>query len=196
MGCGAFGRSDEGAATEASRRSRSRHTSSYSWNKGCSCSSFRNSSRRSRSALIRSVIILSPQNLKRKLLVARRAACKDRPRGRGVRNRSTPQVSGLRFAPRGPILAPEIGRKIRIHRFSRIAPTGVPAYGKFVDSPLEGDGFEPSVPRHNKLCVARLACRAGRSGVADYGPARGDQAKGIPLGHIHDAVQADIDVPS
>jgi len=24
----------------------------------------------------------------------------------------------------------------------------------FADSPLEGDGFEPSVPRHNKLCVA------------------------------------------
>ena len=25
---------------------------------------------------------------------------------------------------------------------------------KFVDSPQEGDGFEPSVPRRNKLCVA------------------------------------------
>ena len=37
---------------------------------------------------------------------------------------------------------------------------------------------------------------AGRSGVADYGPARGDQAKGIPLRHLYDAVQADIDVPS
>jgi hypothetical protein len=23
------------------------------------------------------------------------------------------------------------------------------------DPPLEGDGFEPSVPRHNKLCLAR-----------------------------------------
>jgi hypothetical protein len=44
---GAFGRGDEGIETEASRRSRSRHTSSYSWNAGCSCSSFRNSSRRS-----------------------------------------------------------------------------------------------------------------------------------------------------
>jgi len=43
----------------------------------------------------------------------------------------------------------------------------------------------------------RLACRAGKSGcVAEYGPALGDQEKGIPLGHLHDAVQADIDVPS
>jgi len=42
----------------------------------------------------------------------------------------------------------------------------------------------------------RLACRAGRSGVAEYGPAHGDQVKGIPLRHLHDAVRADIDVPS
>ena len=39
--------------------------------------------------------------------------------------------------------------------------------------------------------------RAGKSGcVAKYGPARGDQVKGIPLRHHHDAVRADIDVPS
>ena len=42
----------------------------------------------------------------------------------------------------------------------------------------------------------RLACRAGRSSVAEYGPAHGDQAKGIPLRHLHDAVQTDIDVLS
>jgi hypothetical protein len=42
----------------------------------------------------------------------------------------------------------------------------------------------------------RLACRAGRSGVAEYGPAHGDQAKGIPFRHLHDAVRADIDVLS
>ena len=42
----------------------------------------------------------------------------------------------------------------------------------------------------------RLACRAGRSSVAEYGPARGDHVKGIPLRHLHDAVRADIDVPS
>ena len=83
--CGAFGRRDEGVETEASRRSRSRHTSSYSWNKGCSCSSFRSSSRRSRSALIRSVIRYSCSNeLKRKLLVARKAACKDRQPSAGA----------------------------------------------------------------------------------------------------------------
>ena len=41
-----------------------------------------------------------------------------------------------------------------------------------------------------------LACRPGRSGVAEYGPARGDQVKGIPLRHLHDAVRADVDVPS
>jgi hypothetical protein len=35
-----------------------------------------------------------------------------------------------------------------------------------------------------------------RSGVGEYGPAQGDQAKGIALRHLHDAVQADIDVPS
>jgi len=42
----------------------------------------------------------------------------------------------------------------------------------------------------------RLACRAGRSSVAEYGPAHGDHVKGIPLRHLHDAVRADIDVPS
>jgi len=83
--CAALGRRDEGVETEASRRSRSRHTSSYSWNKGCSCSSFRSSSRRSRSALIRSVIRYSCSNeLKRKLLVARKAACKDRQPSAGA----------------------------------------------------------------------------------------------------------------
>ena len=82
---GAFGRRGEGIETEASRRSRSRHTSSYSWNKGCSCSSFRSSSRRSRSALIRSVIRYSCSNeLKRELLVARKAACKDRQPSAGA----------------------------------------------------------------------------------------------------------------
>ena len=30
------------------------------------------------------------------------------------------------------------------------------------DSPLEGDGFEPSVPRHNKLCVAPATNVPGR----------------------------------
>jgi hypothetical protein len=40
-----------------------------------------------------------------------------------------------------------------------------------------------------------LACRARKSGcVAEYGPARGDQVKGILLRHLHDAIQADIDV--
>jgi hypothetical protein len=33
---------------------------------------------------------------------------------------------------------------------------------KFVDSPLEGDGFEPSVPRRNKLCVAPATNVPGR----------------------------------
>ena len=33
---------------------------------------------------------------------------------------------------------------------------------KFADSPLEGDGFEPSVPRHNKLCVAPATTVPGR----------------------------------
>ena len=41
-----------------------------------------------------------------------------------------------------------------------------------------------------------MACRAGRSGVAEYCPAHGDQVKGILLRHLHDAVRADIDVPS
>src|SRR6202040_2449959 len=83
--CAAFGRRDEGVETEAPRRSRSRHTSSSSWNKGCSCSSFRSSSRRSRSALTRSVIRYScSDELKRKLLVARKAACKDRQPSAGA----------------------------------------------------------------------------------------------------------------
>ena len=98
--CGAFGRRDEGVEPEASRRSRSRHTSSYSWNKGCSCSSFRSSSRRSRSALIRSVIRYSCSNeLKRKLLVARKAACKDRQPSAGAGHlrhfRSTRETGSL-----------------------------------------------------------------------------------------------------
>ena len=38
------------------------------------------------------------------------------------------------------------------------------------------------------------AFRAARSGVAEYDPAQGDQAKGIPLRHLDDAVQADINV--
>ena len=41
----------------------------------------------------------------------------------------------------------------------------------------------------------RLACRAGKSGcVAKYGPACGDQVKGIVLRHLHDAIQTDTDV--
>src|SRR6202040_2292773 len=87
-------------------------TSSYSWNEGCACSSFRNSSRRSRSALIRSVIWYSCSNkLKRKLLVARRAACKDRlPSAASVRNRSTLRASGSRFARFLAGTGREIGR--------------------------------------------------------------------------------------
>jgi len=38
------------------------------------------------------------------------------------------------------------------------------------------------------------AFRAARSGVAEDDPTQGDQAKGIPLRHLDDAVQADIDV--
>ena len=102
--CGAFGRRDEGVETEASRRSRSPHTSSYSWNKGCSCSSFRSSSRRSRSALIRSVIRYSCSNeLKRELLVARKAACKDRQPSAGAGHVctfcSTRETGSLAFSP-------------------------------------------------------------------------------------------------
>jgi len=46
---------------------------------------------------------------------------------------------------------------------------------------------EPRQRRHPEP-EGRLACRAGRSGVAEYGPAHGDQAKGIPLRHLHDAI--------
>ena len=43
---------------------------------------------------------------------------------------------------------------------------------------------------------SRRTVALGGSGVAEYGPAHGDQAKGIPLRHLHDAVRADIDVLS
>ena len=39
-----------------------------------------------------------------------------------------------------------------------------------------------------------LSC--GQIKRREYGPAHGDQAKGIPLRHLHDAVRADIDVLS
>ena len=38
-----------------------------------------------------------------------------------------------------------------------------------------------------------LSCWQSGS-VAEYGPARGDQVKGIILRHLHDAIQTDIDV--
>ena len=44
-------------------------------------------------------------------------------------------------------------------------PTSRHGEGEFprdADSPLEGDGFEPSVPRHNKLCVAPATTVPGR----------------------------------
>src|SRR5215813_15472209 len=43
----------------------------------------------------------------------------------------------------------------------------------------------------------RLVWRVSKSGcVAEYGPARGDQVKGILLRHLEDTIQADIDVSS
>ena len=63
-----------------------------------------------------------------------------------------------------------------------------------------GGGSGVVAPERRQRCHfepdGRLACRAGRSSVAEYGPAHGDQAKGIPLRHLHDAVRADIDVLS
>src|ERR1700758_3887308 len=62
----------------------------------------------------------SPQIFKRKLLVARRAACKDRPPSdRGIRNRSTLQVFGLRFAPRRPALCRKSEAARLRHRVGR-----------------------------------------------------------------------------
>ena len=55
-----------------------------------------------------------------------------------------------------------------------------------------GGGSDVSLRQND----GRLPCRAGGSGVAEYGPAGGDQVKGIPLRHLHDAVRADIDVLS
>jgi hypothetical protein len=40
--------------------------------------------------------------------------------------------------------------------------TAAAQYGSSPDSPLEGDGFEPSVPHHNKLCVAPATNVPGR----------------------------------
>jgi hypothetical protein len=54
---------------------------------------------------------------------------------------------------------------------------------------------EPRQRRHPEP-GRTVGLSAGRSGLAEYGPAQGDQAKGIPLRHLDDAVQADIDVPS
>jgi hypothetical protein len=40
------------------------------------------------------------------------------------------------------------------------------------DSPLEGDGFQPSVPRHNKLCVAPATKVPGRDDIPPIRPRR------------------------
>jgi hypothetical protein len=77
-----------------------------------------------------------------------------------------------------------------------------------IDSPLEGDGFEPSVP-----LVSRGAIRKGfpklwgatgaswgvelrrRGSIWEFDPTSRDQTPGILLRHLDDAVQADGEMP-
>jgi hypothetical protein len=76
------------------------------------------------------------------------------------------------------------------------------------DSPLEEDGFEPSVPLVSRGAIrrefpkrgARLAASWGvelrrRSSIWEFDPTSRDQTRGILLRHLDDAIQADGDMP-
>ena len=76
------------------------------------------------------------------------------------------------------------------------------------DSPLEGGGFEPSVPLVSRGAIrrefpkrgARLAASSGvelrrRSSIWEFDPTSKDQTRGILLRHLDDAIQADGDMP-
>src|SRR5260370_27129390 len=89
--------------------------------------------------------------------------------------------------------------------------TGIVAMRKFrfaCDSPLEGDGFEPSVPLVSRGAIrrgfpklgARLAASWGielrrRSSIWEFDPTSRDQIRSILLRHLDDAIQADGDMP-
>jgi hypothetical protein len=77
-----------------------------------------------------------------------------------------------------------------------------------IDSPLEEDGFEPSVPLVSRGAIrrefpkrgARLAASWGvelrrRSSIWEFDPTSRDQTRGILLRHLDDAIQADGDMP-
>ena len=57
------------------------------------------------------------------------------------------------------------------------------------DSPLEGDGFEPSVPRRNKLCVAPATNVPGRDDPLRREPGSGCKAE---LGSTDNVTQSEI----
>jgi hypothetical protein len=76
------------------------------------------------------------------------------------------------------------------------------------DSPLEEDGFEPSVPLVSRGAIRRefpklgerLAASWGvelrrRSSIWEFDPTSRDQTRGILLRHLDDTIQADGDMP-
>src|SRR6516162_5713473 len=89
--------------------------------------------------------------------------------------------------------APGFGRA---HRST--SPRLTSASARRTLGPENGATFVSGDPQsRGRKSDGQLACGAGKSGcVAEYGPARGDQVKGILLGHLDDAVLADRDVPA
>jgi hypothetical protein len=80
-------------------------------------------------------------------------------RGQMIERRHPPDHSPESVGPNPPVLAPDDQQHGRDReRERRPAPNGFA-----LDSPLEGDGFEPSVPHQKDLCKHRNRRRSRRS---------------------------------
>ena len=68
------------------------------------------------------------------------------------RPKSTPWNNGRITGQKRPLKPKDVWAiRIRLQLKCALNRHPLTRNRKFVDSPLEGDGFEPSVPRHNKL---------------------------------------------